>query len=85
MTFVFKHRVSTIHGWAKLQTGRRVAARLRRRLNLTPQERANLYVSRTPIAVITASLGGHPIDTERNRSQSRARDTLHNNSFRVPV
>ena len=67
MTFVFKHRVSTIHGWTKLQTGRRVAARLRRRLNLTPQERANLYVSRTPIAVITASLGGHPIDTERNR------------------
>jgi hypothetical protein len=58
MTFVFKHHVSTIRGWAKLQTGRRVAARLRRRLNLTPQERANLYVSRTPIAVITASLGG---------------------------
>jgi hypothetical protein len=67
MTFVFTHRVSTVHGWAKLQTGRRVAARLCRRLNLTPQERANLYASRMPIAVITASLGGHPIDSERNR------------------
>jgi hypothetical protein len=67
MAFVFTHRVSTVHGWAKLQTGRRVAARLCRRLNLTPQERANLYVSRMPIAVITASLGGHPIDSERNR------------------
>jgi hypothetical protein len=67
MAFISRHRVSTVRGWAKLQMGRRVAARFRRRLNLTSQERANLYVSRMPIAVITASLGGHPIDSERNR------------------
>jgi len=66
MTF-FTHCVSTVHGWAMLQTRRRVAARFCRRLNLTPQERTNLYVSRMPIAVITASLGGHPIGSERNR------------------
>ena len=67
MAFVFTHRVSTIHGWAKLQTSRRVAARFRRLLNLTPQERAHVYVSRMPVAVVTASLGGHPIGSERNR------------------
>jgi hypothetical protein len=64
MAFVLTPRVSTFHGWAKLLSGRHMADRFRRRLNLTPQERANLYVSRMPIAVITASLGGHPISRE---------------------
>jgi hypothetical protein len=44
-----------------------MAAWLHRRLNLTPEERANRYVSRMPIAVITASLGGHPASSARER------------------
>jgi hypothetical protein len=67
MAFVVTHRVSTVRGWTKLHAGRRVAGWLRRHRNLTPQERANLYVSRMPLAVITASLGGHPISSESNR------------------
>lgn len=39
---------------------RGAARKLSSRFLLTPQERANLYVSRMPIAVVTASLGGHP-------------------------
>jgi hypothetical protein len=45
-----------------LGTGRLLANKLRARFTLTPQERANLYVSRMPIAVVTASLSGHPND-----------------------
>ena len=58
MAFSVTHRVSTVRGWTKLHAGRRVAGQLRTRRNLTPQERANLYVSRMPPAVITASLDG---------------------------
>jgi len=42
-----------------LRAGRLLAHKLHLRANLTPQERAKLYVSRMPIAVVTASLGGH--------------------------
>jgi hypothetical protein len=59
MTFVVTHRVSTIHG-SMLHAGRRAAGRFRARCNLTPQERANLYVSRMSPAVITGSLGARP-------------------------
>jgi hypothetical protein len=41
---------------------RLLADRLCGRRTLAPQKRANLYVSRMPIAVLTASLGGHPSD-----------------------
>ncbi len=46
--------------------GQRLASRLHAGRTLTPQERANLYVSRMPIAVVTASLGGHPSDGASN-------------------
>jgi hypothetical protein len=45
-----------------LRAGRLLVDKLHVRSALTPQERANLYVSRMPIAVVTASLGGHPSD-----------------------
>lgn len=56
MAFVLTHPISTIRGSAI----RRAAGRLRTRRTVTPQQRANRYVSRMPTAVITASLGGHP-------------------------
>lgn len=49
-----------------LRAGRLVANRLHLRAGLTPQERANLYVSRMPIAVVTASLGGHASGSDSN-------------------
>ncbi|SPM33515.1 conserved hypothetical protein [Mycobacterium rhizamassiliense] len=50
-----------------LRAGRLLLSRLCARTALTPQERANLYVSRMPIAVVTASLGGHPPDAGTDR------------------
>jgi hypothetical protein len=66
MAFVVTHRFSAAtrrSGWSMLRAGRLLATRLYARTALTPQERANLYVSRMPIAVVTASLGGHPSDS----------------------
>jgi hypothetical protein len=63
MAFVVTHRVTGPQrgrGRSMLRAGRRLVGKLRARSALTPQERANLYVSRMPIAVVTASLGGHP-------------------------
>ncbi|CPR12942.1 hypothetical protein BN971_04249 [Mycobacterium bohemicum DSM 44277] len=54
MAFVASHRFP---GRSLL---RGLATRLAARRALTPQARAELYVSRMPIAVVTASLGGHP-------------------------
>lgn len=39
---------------------RRAIRRLRARTHLTPQERHNLQLAHTPLAVISASLGAHP-------------------------
>ena len=70
MAFVVAHRLTGLmrgSGRSMLRVGRLLADKLHARSALTPQERANLYVSRTPIAVISASLGGHPPDSEANR------------------
>ncbi len=69
MTFVAARRVSGVmrlRGRSMLRAGRLLTNRLHVRLPLTPQERANLYVSRSPIAVVTASLGGHALDNADN-------------------
>ena len=69
MAFVVTHRVSGVtrlRAPSMLRAGRLLVDKLCARRTLTPQERANLYVSRMPIAVITASLGGHPSDDADN-------------------
>lgn len=68
MAFVVAHRVTGAEKVIRmprrslLRTGRLLANRLCDRRTTTPQQRADRYVSRMPIAVITASLGGHPSD-----------------------
>ncbi|WP_406817902.1 hypothetical protein [Mycobacterium sp. M23085] len=69
MAFVVTHRFSTasrMRGRSMLRAGRLLANRFHLRACLTPQERANLYVSRMPIAVVTASLGGHASGSDGN-------------------
>jgi hypothetical protein len=66
MTFVVAHRFSgakKLRGRSMLRAGRLLTARLCALRIPTPQERANLYVSRMPVAVVTASLGGHPSES----------------------
>lgn len=53
MAFVVNERLSTL---AKRFRG-----------TLTAEERAHLYASRTPIAVVMASLGGHPANAARRQ------------------
>ncbi|BBZ72868.1 hypothetical protein [Mycobacterium paraseoulense] len=63
MAFLVTHRVTGRtggRGRSWLRSARLWATKVHARTALTPQERANLYVSRMPIAVVTASLGGHP-------------------------
>ncbi len=69
MAFVVTQRLSGLtrgRGRSLVRSGRLLASKLHVRSTLTPQERANLYVSRMPIAVVTASLGGHPSDRAGN-------------------
>ena len=54
MAFLVTQRISTARRRTKLHASRHVAGPLRARRNLTPQQRADLYVSRMPLAVITA-------------------------------
>ncbi|MBW0012514.1 hypothetical protein [Mycobacterium sp.] len=67
MAFVISRRLTGQRTRSMLRAGRLWADKLHLRSTLTPQERANLYVSRMPIAVVTASLGGHPSDSTRSR------------------
>ncbi|WP_141681935.1 hypothetical protein [Mycobacterium malmoense] len=57
---VTQRRTGNGRGRALLRSARLLATKVHARTTLTPQERANMYVSRMPIAVVTASLGGHP-------------------------
>jgi hypothetical protein len=55
MTFVVAQRITSITRWrgqSMLHAGRLLTNRFYARVRLTPQERANLYVSRMPIAVL---------------------------------
>ncbi|WP_156772213.1 hypothetical protein [Mycobacterium sp. 1245805.9] len=70
MAFVVTHRLTGPQrgrGRPMQRIGRLLVSKLHARSTLTPQERANLYVARMPIAVISASLGGHPADSAANR------------------
>ncbi|KBZ67935.1 hypothetical protein K875_00480 [Mycobacterium [tuberculosis] TKK-01-0051] len=69
MAFVITHRFSTasrLRGRSMLRAGRLLANRFHLQASLAPQERANLYVSRMPIAMVTASLGGHASGSDSN-------------------
>ncbi len=53
------HTVMSSQLAAWITVSGRGVRRLWARRNLTPQERANLFASYAPPALITASLGGH--------------------------
>ena len=70
MTFFVTQRFSArskVRGRSMLRAGRLLANRFHVRAGLTPQERANLYVTRMPIAVVSASLGAHGPGSDDNR------------------
>jgi hypothetical protein len=59
MAFVVGHRVSGVSwmhgGQSVLRAARLLTSKLCAPRHMTPQERANLYVSRTPIGVLVTS------------------------------
>ncbi|ORB10886.1 hypothetical protein BST37_21930 [Mycobacterium noviomagense] len=67
MTRFVAQRIPRTHRWIGLHAARQMAGRLRARCNLAPQQRAALYVSTMPPAVITATPGGHRSRAESDR------------------
>lgn len=60
MAFILTQHISTIRGGAMLRTIAAVMRPVTMRRTPTPQERANPQASRRSVALITASLAGHP-------------------------
>ena len=79
------HNVFPVFRLAARTLVRELASGAGWRCTLTPQERANLYVSRMPIAVVTASLGGHPSDVGDRRRLERRPDARTRSDSENPM
>ncbi len=64
MALVATQGFSTACEWKRLHAALRLAGRLQDRRNLTPEERANLYISMMPTVVINGCRGGHSAPSE---------------------
>jgi hypothetical protein len=64
MALVATQGILAIREWKGLHAALCVAGRLQGCRNLTRQERANLYISKMPTAMIADCLGGQPAPSE---------------------